>query len=211
MAESTEDLKDEEGATDNGTDDTEGTEGEEEEEGTESEDDKSDKDDADFTPPVRNNPLTFIRQRIERRKIKELQSKEESEDDTDEGETQTHNREDDPSYLAAKIVLDEKDLNEYLEKNPSHKKYAAKARKFLQNPAYDQVPVSVIMRNLAYDDSQKEGAQKAGEANSRSKKNKLSASSGKRSGGEDPDAFEMSQKDFDAKVQSLRTRPRPRK
>lgn len=177
-------------------------------------------------PPVRPRKTAkdFIIERKERKIAKlqqQLQKKGDGADDADDDD----NDGDDNSQNDKKFILetvepilnpliekslqqeDETEIQEFISKNPDFKPYEARARKFMQHPSRRQLPVKSIFYEVAGDDLLKIGAKRAAEADDKAKNGQSGGGSG-RGGDAKPNAWAMSDKDFQTMQEQVRQKQR---
>ena len=100
-------------------------------------------------------------------------------------------------------------LQSFLDQYPDYKKYSTKIRKFMNHPAYQQVPVGFIADGIAGQDIAKENKEAKNEADERAKETKTGGSSYRKPPtGKVPDVWGMSKEEFKAYQNEIRQKGR---
>lgn len=149
---------------------------------------------------VRKSAIPFILARKDA-KIAKLSEKKAEEVDPAEDEELTPRATELIDQKIAPIVqtfkhdTDEREVSDYLQKNPDHKKYEPLARKYMEAKGYEVVPVEMIFNHLSAKESERRGAEKERKAQEESRRKGVGANSRKAEDGE-PDFKNMSTADF---------------
>jgi len=101
---------------------------------------------------------------------------------------------------------DEIEINNYLVENPEMSKYKPVMLKYLQHPAYSNIPVKNIAAMVASKDMQKLGAKKEREASRKANETRQRGSQANNS--KPVDWLTAPKKDFEAELQRVKTQPR---
>jgi hypothetical protein len=99
-------------------------------------------------------------------------------------------------------------LGQFLGQYPEYGKYEGKIRKFMNHPAYAQVPIGFIADGIAGKDISEEGNQKRKAADEEAEETKSGGSTQRKAGGKYPNFWEMSPKDFEAYQAQIRSKGR---
>ena len=100
-------------------------------------------------------------------------------------------------------------LQSFLDQYPDYKKYSTKIRKYMNHPAYQQVPIGFIADGIAGQDIARENKKAENEADERAKETKTGGSSYRKTPtGKVPDIWGMSKEEFRAYQNEVRQKGR---
>jgi len=169
-------------------------------------------------PTVRRSAKDFIIARKERQVAKARAQQTQSDNADDQGDSQegdgkdataiareTVQNEIKPLMDALATQADQQELTEHLSANPAHKRLAKLAQTYIEHPAYRNVPIKFIFNALALEHGLTDTAA-ATAATTKAQKKNMSGSSARRQTGDEPDAWEMSNEDFEKKLHEVKTR-----
>lgn len=174
---------------------------------------------ADEEPATRKRNVDFILER-QNRKAEKAKNKEKNAAADEEGEEDEEIADDDAKIIDKRVQAhlkpfiekqmqdeDKAEIAKFVKDNPDFAPYAAKAEKFAQHASRKNIPIKAIFYEVAGDDLMKIGAKRAKEADKEAAKTK--AGGGNAKGGEsEKGVWEMSDEEFAARQQSVRTKPR---
>jgi len=95
----------------------------------------------------------------------------------------------------------QREFRDFLKGNPEFGKYGKKLERFINHPAYQNVPIDFIARALAFDEAQKIGAEKGKEADLEAGKTKIGGSPFKPSEKAFPDYEGMTKEEFEKEME----------
>ena len=99
-------------------------------------------------------------------------------------------------------------LSQFLRKYPSYQKYEGKIRKYMDHPAYRQIPIGFIADGLAGQDLVEEGAEKSKKAEKEAGETKSGGSSQRGALGKEPDIWSMTKDQFKKYQDKIRQKGR---
>lgn len=98
---------------------------------------------------------------------------------------------------------DDKEITKFLTENPDFKPFEAKARRFIAHPSRRHLPVKAVFYEVAGDQLIKIGAKREQEATKKAKDTQTGGGSNRGGGGE-PDAWQLTPDEFEAKQEKIR-------
>lgn len=97
----------------------------------------------------------------------------------------------------------EKEIAEFIEKNPDFKPFVAKVKRYIVHPSRRNLPVESIFYEVAGQDLLKIGAQRQQKAEEEARKTQTGGGSA-RGGGNEKTAWDLSEKEFEAEKEKVR-------
>ena len=177
---------------------------------------------ADEEPQTRKRNADFIIAR-KNAKIAKLQDKAGKGADSEEDESDDDNIDPEDQKVIGKqvekilspfikqqaVAEDQKEIDDFVTQNPDFKPYAAKVAKFAQHPSRAGIPIKTLFYEVAGDDLLKIGADRAKKAGDKAKESGAGGGTnrGNAGGGTKP-VSEMSQAEFEAEQNKVRSKPR---
>jgi len=209
--------KEGEGAEGAGRQDDKGQEGQKESAKAPQEGSPKEGEDDNLEPETRNKLSTqdFIIGRQKAKLAKKAKTEEGEGEGGKEGEGEEVAQEDKDlitkvvSPLLAPLVEkslkaeDDKEVKDFLEKNPDFKPFEAKARRFMQHPSRKQLPIKSIFYEVAGDKLLKIGADRKTAADDKAKNSQTGGGSNRAEEGEKSD-WDLPKDEFEAKQERIR-------